>query len=78
MKYLEVGLWSESRGWRSDAGLFHNRCTISQCDGFAGNRRHALAGYDDSEQIQWAGGGDCLTRGWPMSLATTSACGLSL
>ena len=58
MKYLEVGVWSESRGWRTDAELFHNRCTISQCDRFAGNRRHALAGYNDSDQIQWVGGGE--------------------
>ena len=28
----------------SDAGLFHNRCTIPQCDRFTGNRRHALFG----------------------------------
>jgi hypothetical protein len=58
MKYLEVGLWSESRGWRSHAWLFRDHCTISQCDRFAGNRRHALAGYNYSDQIQWVGGGE--------------------
>ena len=40
------------------AGLVRDRCSISQRDGFAGNRRHALAGHYDSDQIQRVGGGE--------------------
>jgi len=57
-KCLEDALQLESGRCLRGAGLFHNRCPISQCDRFAGNRRHVLAWYNDSDQIQWVGGGE--------------------